>query len=121
MDDAAASALADDLVIDITTTGRSSGEQRRLEIWIHELDGRYYITGSPGTRSWYANLLKDPAITVHLKKSHSADLSGRATAVTAVEEKRRVLRTAKALVEHVTDENEADWLSRSPLVEVIFD
>ena len=36
-------ALRDDLVIDITTTGRQTGEARRIEIWFHNLDGRLYI------------------------------------------------------------------------------
>jgi hypothetical protein len=43
----AEAALAQDQVIDNTTTGRTSGEQRRIEIWFHRLDGRYYITGTP--------------------------------------------------------------------------
>ncbi len=121
MDDATTNALANDLVIDITTTGRASGEPRRLEIWIHEVDGRYYITGSPGTRSWYANLLKDASLTIHLKKSHTADLAARAVSITDREQKRTVLRDAEALRKNVTDENVEDWLARSPLVEVIFE
>jgi F420H(2)-dependent quinone reductase len=45
-----------DRVIDITTTGRKTGEPRRIEIWFHRLDGRYFITGAPGRpRDWYAN------------------------------------------------------------------
>ena len=46
-----AAALASDLIIDITTTGRTSGAQHRLEIWYHVVDGRYYITGRAGPRS----------------------------------------------------------------------
>ena len=34
-------------LIDITTTGRRSGEPRRLEIVFHRIDGRFYISGSP--------------------------------------------------------------------------
>ena len=50
-------ALAQDRTIDITTTGRKTGEARRIEIWYHRVGGRYYITGSPrgpagGTRTW---------------------------------------------------------------------
>ena len=120
MDDAAREALATDLVIDITTTGRTSGEPRRLEIWMHEVEGRYFITGSPGTRSWYANLLQDTSLTVHLKKSYSANLPGIATAITDPGEKRRVLRSATGLSTYVTDENVGDWLENSPLVEISF-
>lgn len=121
MDQTATKALAEDLVIDITTTGRTSGEPRKLEIWIHEIEGRYYITGSPGTRGWYANLLKDPSLTVHLKKSHTADLPARSRAITDSAEKRTVLRTAKGLSKNVNDENIEEWLAKSPLIEVTFD
>ena len=121
MDDAARTALANDLVIDITTTGRKSGEPKRIEIWIHEVEGRYYISGHPGTRGWYANLLKNPELTVHLKKSHSADLSARVTLITDPEAKRSILRPASSLNDNFSNENVDDWLARSPLLEVVFD
>ena len=35
MNNEAAKALASYRVIDITTTGRQSGEPRRIEIWLH--------------------------------------------------------------------------------------
>ena len=38
-------ALEKDLIIDITTTGRKSGDARRVEIWFHNLDGLLYIVG----------------------------------------------------------------------------
>ena len=84
-------ALEKDLVIDITTTGRRSGEPRRVEIWFHNLDGILYITGLPGARGWYANILKDPSMTFHLKETTVADLPARATAVAEPAEKRRVM------------------------------
>src|ERR1700684_589218 len=75
MNDEAAKALASDRVIDITTTGRQTGQPRRIEIWFHRVDGKYYITGTPGRpRSWYANLVAHPAFTFHLKESATADL-----------------------------------------------
>ncbi len=43
-------ALRKDMVVDITTVGRKSREQRRIEIWAHFLEGRVLITGSPGKR-----------------------------------------------------------------------
>jgi hypothetical protein len=76
MDKGLRQALARDRVIDITTTGRKSGQPRRIEIWFHRLDGRLFITGLPGHRSWYANLLANPAFTFHLKGSAKADLPG---------------------------------------------
>jgi nitroimidazol reductase NimA-like FMN-containing flavoprotein (pyridoxamine 5'-phosphate oxidase superfamily) len=48
MNNEAAKALASDRVIDITTTGRQTGQPRRIEIWFHRANGNYYITGTPG-------------------------------------------------------------------------
>jgi hypothetical protein len=53
-------ALARERTIDITTTGRTSGRARRVEMWFHNLDGRLYLTGTPGSRDWYANLRAHP-------------------------------------------------------------
>jgi deazaflavin-dependent oxidoreductase (nitroreductase family) len=78
MNDKILRALERDRTIDITTIGRKTGKPRRIEIWFHNLDGRLYITGSPGKRSWYANLLANPEFTFHLKGSIQADLPARA-------------------------------------------
>ena len=69
MQQAVQQALAQNLTIDITTTGRNSGRPRRIEIWLHTVDGRLYITGSPGRRDWYANLLAQPCFIFHLNRS----------------------------------------------------
>ena len=119
-DPAVAAALAEDLVIDITTTGRGSGEPRRIEIWYHVVDGRYYITGRPGPRSWYANLLAEPRLTFHLKESAQADLPATARAVTDTAEKRRVFLGAPKLAEYIDEANVQQWVEGSPLVEVVF-
>ena len=116
-----AQALANDLVIDITTVGRSSGEPKRLEIWFHNVVDRYYITGRPGPRSWYANVLADPSITFHLKESVEADLDGTARAVTDPDEKRSVFLSAKKLSEYINESNVQEWVDGSPLIEVVFD
>ena len=119
-DPAVAAALANDLVIDITTSGRASGEPRRIEIWYHVVDGRYYITGRPGPRSWYANLLAEPKLTFHLKESAQADLPATARAVTDPEEKRRVFLNAPKLAEYINEANVQEWVEGSPLIEVVF-
>lgn len=90
-------ALAADRVIDITTTGRRTGEPRRIEIWFHRIDGRVYITGTPGARSWYANLVAHPGFTFHLKESTQADLAAVATPVEGAE-KVRVLHAIEASI-----------------------
>jgi deazaflavin-dependent oxidoreductase (nitroreductase family) len=125
MNNKAASALAADQVIDITTTGRQTGQPRRIEIWFHRVDGRYYITGTPGRpRSWYANLLAQPKFTFHLKQSATADLPATARPVTDPAEREkvlgRILASLAALTSGPGQEPEA-WVAGSPLVEVTFD
>jgi len=69
LDDPIRAALGRGGTIDITTTGRQTGEPRRIEIVFHRIDGRIWISGlpSPRRRSWIANLAEDPRLTVHLK------------------------------------------------------
>jgi hypothetical protein len=81
LDERIAQALARDRTIDITTTGRKSGQPRRIEIWFYPADW-HTRSGSPGRRFWYANLLADPEFTIHLKDSVQADLPARARPVT---------------------------------------
>jgi deazaflavin-dependent oxidoreductase (nitroreductase family) len=124
MDNAAASALATDQVIDMTTTGRQTGQPRRLEIWYHRVDGKYYITGTPGRRSWYANLVAHPDFTFHLKQSANADLPATARPVTDPAEREKVLGIILESLSGLTDapgREPAAWLADSPLVEVTFD
>jgi deazaflavin-dependent oxidoreductase (nitroreductase family) len=118
MDDRIRQALAQDRTIDITTVGRQSGQPRRLEIWFHNLDGDVYITGTPGRRDWYANMLAQPAFTFHLKGSVVADLPARATPITDPAERRAIFTRILAKLGHPRD-LEA-WLERSPLVRVTF-
>ncbi|MCH7745950.1 MAG: nitroreductase family deazaflavin-dependent oxidoreductase [Chloroflexi bacterium] len=109
-------ALEQERTIDITTRGKKSGEPRRKEIWFHNIDGRIYITGTPGTRDWYANMIADPDFTFHLKQSVQADIPARATPVRDEAERRRVLEAILQNLEGDRDINE--WLKDSPLVEV---
>ena len=117
-------ALEQDLTIDITTIGRRSGRPIRKEIWFHNLDGRIYITGSPGPRDWYANLVAQPEFTFHLKQSVTADLPARARAITEDAEKRRVMALILQHLKRVGDPGRRrdldEWVTRSPLVEVTF-
>lgn len=109
-------ALNNDLTIDITTIGRLSGQPRRVEIWFHNIAGRLYITGTPGGRGWYANLVADPRMTFHLKESVQADLEALAHPIVADDQKRPILATITERVAPTAD-LEA-WVSDSPLVEV---
>jgi deazaflavin-dependent oxidoreductase (nitroreductase family) len=116
MDDTVRAALARDRTIDITTTGRRSGRPTRIEIWFLRADGELYITGTPGKRDWYANLLAHPEFTFHLKESTRADLPARATPILEPAERRTVLARILEGLGHARD-LEA-WLRESPLVEV---
>lgn len=114
-------ALEHDLTIDITTTGKKSGQPRKTEIWFHRVGDRYIITGTPGRRDWYANLLVNPRFTFHLKESARADLPARAVPVCDPEEKRRLLLGAETIWNRPRSETVDDWVVGSPLVEVIFE
>jgi hypothetical protein len=112
-------ALQRDRLIDITTLGRVSGAPHRIETGFHVLDGRVYLTGLPGKRDWYANLLANPAFTFHLKQSAMADLDARATPVTDMEQRRTIL---PPLVERMGRSADLDaWLDASPLVRIALD
>ena len=119
MNDATRRALANDPTIDITTTGRRSGQPRRIEIWMMVVDDRFFITGTPGPRDWLANLRVHPELVVHIKGSTAADLVAVASEVTDEPTRRMVL-------EHLTTswyrgQVPLDELVRTaPMVEVSF-
>lgn len=116
MSDDVRRALEQDRVIDITTTGRTSGQPRRIEIWYHNLGGRLYVTGRPGPRSWYANLVANPELTFHLKRSVQADLPARARPIIEADERREVL---SKILERIQMAGQIEqWVEGAPLVEV---
>ena len=118
MDDSIRSALGHSGVIDITTTGRRSGEPRRIEIVFHVIDGRIFISGMPMAdrkRSWLINLEADPKFTFHLKRGARADLPATARVISDEAERRAILpQIARAW-------NRTDveaMVAHSPLIEV---
>jgi deazaflavin-dependent oxidoreductase (nitroreductase family) len=103
--------------IDITTTGRQSGKPRRIEIVLHNIEGRLYISGQPRPerRGWLANLDADPKFTLHLKQGVRADLPATAREITDPRERRQVL---EAVARH-WKRNDVDLMvEQSPLIEV---
>ena len=106
--------------IDITTTGRLTGQPRRLEIVFHSFDGRLYISGTPNpsrTRAWLLNLRADPRLTFHLKRLLQADLPATAREITDPAERREVL----AKVARVWRRDVEPMVEHSPLIEVTID
>jgi deazaflavin-dependent oxidoreductase (nitroreductase family) len=107
-------------VIDMTTTGRKSGEPRRLEIVLHNIDGHLYISGAPSRqrRSWLANLEGNPDLTIHLKRGIKADLSATAREITEPKERRQVL---EGIARHWNRGDVDTMMQYSPLIEVTID
>ena len=115
--------------IDITTTGRRTGQPRRIEIVFYQLDGDVYLSGipAPTTRDWLTNLAAEPGFTFHLKHGVVADLLATAAVVTDPAERRRVLAR---FVEQFNQRREPDspwpeavleeWVEHSPLANVTF-
>jgi deazaflavin-dependent oxidoreductase (nitroreductase family) len=119
MDDAIHEALDHSGVIDITTTGRTTGLPRRIEIYLHSIDGRLLISGMPvanRTRAWLRNLEADPQLTIHLKGPRvTADVPATARVVTDPTE-RRLLLEGVARNWRRTDLDA--MVAHSPLIEV---
>ena len=117
IDDRIRRALSRGHLINITTTGRHSGRPRRIEVVFHNFGGRLFISGRPGRRGWYANLVAHPGFTFHLKGPVKADLPAIARPITDLAERREVLgQVANAW------RMDAGILMRgSPLVEVLLE
>jgi deazaflavin-dependent oxidoreductase (nitroreductase family) len=97
VDENTSTALYRSQVIDLTTTGRRTGRPRRIEIFLHEEDGRLFISGMPRadrTRDWIHNITADPHVVVHLKQSISADIAATARVVTDPAERRPFIEAA---------------------------
>jgi hypothetical protein len=118
MDHAVRDALATDRTVDITTRGRRSGAPQRIETWLYRGEDRFYLTGLPGKRGWYANLVASPEFTLHLKGSLIADLP--ATARPIVEEGERREMIAAIIAELGEPRDLEAWVAGSPLVEITF-
>ena len=107
-------AFKNDKTIDITTTGRTSGKSRRIEIWFHNVEDKIYISGPPGNRDWYANLQKNPDLIFHLKVSVKADLSAKANPILDLDMRREIISKFDG------QRNLDEWVLKSPLLKIEF-
>jgi hypothetical protein len=119
LDEHVQNALARGGVIDITTTGRKTGQPHRIEIVFHNVGGRIFVSGMPGfRRSYMANLAADPHFIFHLKRPVRADLAATARIISDEAERREVLP-------HIARAWKRDDLeimvAQSPLFEVTID
>jgi deazaflavin-dependent oxidoreductase (nitroreductase family) len=113
-------ALHGSQTVDITTTGRQTGQPRKLEIVAHNLDGRIYISGVPfpNRRSWLANLDANPHLTFHVKGEVRADLPATARIIEDEAERRAVLPH----IARVWGRKDLEkMVEQSPLIEVTLD
>ena len=126
MDTAIEQALDRGGLVEITTTGRKSGQARRIEIYLHNFEGDLYLTGKPGfPRDWVANLRSNPDMTLHLKRGVEADLAATADLVTDPEEKARIILLARVeswgADPDVARKDLDHWVATSPLVRFTID
>lgn len=107
LDPAVIDALAATRTIDLTTLGRMSGRPASIEIWWFHVDGRFIITGTPGPRDWYANVLANPAVIIH---AIGRSYEGRAEPITDRAFRRRVFTHPQI-----------DWYSTQAQLETLID
>jgi deazaflavin-dependent oxidoreductase (nitroreductase family) len=108
-------------IADITTIGRKTGRPRRVEIYFHQFDGHYYLTGRHGRkRDWEANIVANPEFTLHLKRGVEADIPVTGVPEPDPEERARILR--RALIESWdsppdrVDKALHTWVDGSPFI-----
>jgi deazaflavin-dependent oxidoreductase (nitroreductase family) len=66
----------------LTTRGRRTGDPHTIEIWFGMQDGRLYMLSGGDDRSdWVRNLLRDPVVTVNLRRPGLEPRTGRARIV----------------------------------------
>jgi hypothetical protein len=102
---------------DVSTIGRRSGTVRRIEIWYVVVDGQIVLTGTPGSRSWLANLREHPGAILHLRDP-GRDVAVVAREVTDPARRCRVAEEAGRLQPWYADQPYSidDWVADSPMV-----
>ena len=124
------SSTIEERTIDITTTGRRSGEPRRIETCFYRFEDSIYLSGipTPRTRAWLLNLIAEPQFVFHLKNDVVADLPAVATVITDPAERERVLINFVGEFNLRNGHGSAwptavleDWVARSPLARVSFE
>ena len=117
MDQSLHTALHRSQVIDLTTLGNRSGEPRRIEIYLHALGDRLFITGMPrpAKRAWLRNVETDPHVVLHLKEGAQADVPALARRIVDPDERRPLIEAAAA---HWGRDDVGTMMVQSPLIEL---
>jgi len=123
-------ATMEERTIDITTTGRRSGQPRRIETAFYRFEDSVYLSGipRPEPRAWLLNLIEEPRFVFHLKHRVVADLPATATVITDPVERERILSqfVDEFNMRHTADSPWpkaplSEWVEQSPLAKVSFD
>ena len=111
-------ALQHDRLIDITTIGRKSGRDHRIEISFFYDGDAMYLTGMPPRpRDWFANLRANPKkLTLHFKQSLSRGVTAVAEAILDTSQRRAIFKTILAKWKRLGDLE--DWVAHSPLARI---
>ena len=111
--------LTEGELVDITTTGRKSGEARRIEIRLHVLDGRFYLSGRPGNAPQLAGQHgRNPEMTLHLKQAIVRDVPSTASVISDADERKRVFALMLEREERMSHVDVDVWAATAPLVEL---
>ena len=106
--------LASFRTIDLTTFGRRTGLPRRIEIWWFVVANRFVVTGTPGRRDWFANVLPDPRVVVH---AGGLDVEATASPIGDEAFRRRVF-TSPDTRWYSTEAELERLVAESPMVEI---
>jgi len=114
-------ALARGGQVEITTRERDTGRERRAAVALHNIDRRLVLADRPGDRAWYADLLANPSLSIHLEGlGVAADVPATAQPVTDWQERRQLMERVMAKgfgfsPDRVSRELDF-WVTRSPLM-----
>jgi len=114
-------ALARGGLVEITTRERDTGRPRRTGVSLHNVDRHLVLADRPGARDWYADLLADSSVTIHLQGlGVDADVPAIAHPVTDWQERRSLVERVMVkgfgfAPDRATRELEF-WVTRSPLM-----
>ncbi len=101
----------------LTTNGRRTGLASRVEIWWFHVDGRFVITGTPGKRDWYANVLSDSNVVIH---TTIGDFEARAQTIHDHSFRRRVF-TDSEVGWYRTQSDLERLVADAPMIEILLD